>query len=305
MPAHKKLTPEKAHYLFELREQMNNGSLRELQKQTKNSAHSAVNRMCIIHWFISLIIVGLGMSITHDEDEDVRHCTSRAFSSSPCLNGDNSDDDEEPDFNIRGTYNDDTETPGLEEIIDEDDDEDDRNNINGYPPSPQVGQKHSHCDSDIDQLESGKFCKAIKVKDSRGKPKANDWEPKVQDILAKAILSYETKLATLGFFPDHMQEVTWAKVAWLDGCRECNVKIHHNTELIKLVWICVLTLSCTNNLSSNSSQVEEHIFVVSSRPKLVPSLRLRSVLRSLAMMLSKRTARKLRGSRKASVLYIV
>ncbi|KIM91541.1 hypothetical protein PILCRDRAFT_24857, partial [Piloderma croceum F 1598] len=70
---------------------------------------------------------------------------------------------------------------------------------------------------------------------SKGKPKADDWEQEVQDVLAEAILSYETKLATLGFFPDHMQEVTWAKAAWLDGCRECEVKIHHNTELIKIL----------------------------------------------------------------------
>jgi hypothetical protein len=81
-----------------------------------------------------------------------------------------------------------------------------------------VGQKRSHRDSDINELESSKFRRAIKVKNSRGKPKADDWEPEVQDVLAEAILSYEIRLATLGFFPDHMQEVTWAKAAWLDGC---------------------------------------------------------------------------------------
>jgi hypothetical protein len=227
---------------------------------------------------------------------------------SPTLNGDNSDDNGEPDFNIGGTYSDNAEPPALEEIAEEDNKDEDEDRIDiagGCSPSPQVGQKYSHRDLDIDQLESGKFCKAIKVKNSQGKPKADDWQPKGQDVLAEAILSYETRLATLGFFPDHMQEVTWVKAAWLDGFRECNVKIHHNMELIKLVWICVLTLLCTNNLSSNNSQVKEHIFAVSSRPKLMHSLRLPVVLRSLVMMLLKRTIRKLRGSRKASVSYIV
>ena len=46
----------------------------------------------------------------------------------------------------------------------------------------------------------------------------DDWEPKVQDVLAEAIQSYEMKLGIQGFFPDHMEEVTWAKAAWLDGC---------------------------------------------------------------------------------------
>ena len=62
------------------------------------------------------------------------------------------------------------------------------------------------------------FHKAIKVKNSEGKPKADDWEPEVQDVLAEAILLYQTRLATLCLFPNHMQEVTWAKVAWLDAC---------------------------------------------------------------------------------------
>jgi hypothetical protein len=221
MPAPKKLTPETAHYLLELREKVNNGSLHELQKQI-NGTQSVANPRA-------------------------RHGSS--YSPSPNSDGDDSGDNgdnDDPDFNIEGTYHDNNEMLPQEEIED-DDNEDDNINIDWHPTSPQAGQKRSRHDSDVNQLESSKYRKAIKVKNSRGKPKADDWESEVQDVLAEAILSYETRLATLGFFPDHMQEVTWAKAAWLDGCRECGVKIHHNTELIKIVWIHDLPRCGANN----------------------------------------------------------
>ena len=55
------------------------------------------------------------------------------------------------------------------------------------------------------------------MKKSKGKPKADDWELDVQEILTKAILFYEIRLVMDGLFPDHMEEVKWAKIAWLDG----------------------------------------------------------------------------------------
>ena len=99
--------------------------------------------------------------------------------------------------------------------------------------SPQAGQKHPHCDSDPEQPNIDEFWKAIKVKKSKGKPKADDWESDVQEILTKAILFYEIRLAMDGLFPDHMEEVGWAKIAWLDGCSDHDLKIRHNSELIK------------------------------------------------------------------------
>ena len=126
----------------------------------------------------------------------------------------------------------------------------DVDNDNGRPDSPQTGKKRPRRDSDPAQLNTNKFRKAIKVKNSKGKPKADDWESDVQEILTKAILFYEIKLATQGLFPDHIEEVTWAKVAWLDGCRDCDLKIHHNSELIKIVkaFFLLLILSFTNQV---------------------------------------------------------
>ena len=104
---------------------------------------------------------------------------------------------------------------------------------NEHPVSPQAGQKHPRRDYVHPNFNG--YRKAIKVKNSKGRPKADDWEPDVQEILAKAILFYELRLATEGLFPDHMQEVAWSKVAWLDGCTDCGLKIHHNSEIIKIV----------------------------------------------------------------------
>jgi hypothetical protein len=134
---------------------------------------------------------------------------------------------------------------------------------NGRPRSPQAGQKRPRRDSDLTQPDINEFRDAIKVKNSKGKPKADDWETDVQEILAKAILSYETRLATQGLFPDHMEEVTWAKVAWLDGCHDCGLKIHHNSELIKIVSLSLYHYPILIEYVRVSSRVVELIFVVS------------------------------------------
>ena len=106
---------------------------------------------------------------------------------------------------------------------------------NGRPNSPQAGQKRPRRDSDPEQPNIDEYRKAIKVKKSKGKPKADDWELDVREILTKAILFYEIRLAMDGLFPDHMEEVKWAKIAWLDGCSDRDLKIRHNSELIKIV----------------------------------------------------------------------
>ena len=99
------------------------------------------------------------------------------------------------------------------------------------------------------------------MKKSKGKPKADDWESDVQEILTKAILFYEIRLAMDIHFPDHMEEVGWAKIAWLDGCSDCDLKICHNSELIKIVSFFKIFYRLLIKLVR--SQVEEHIFAVS------------------------------------------
>ena len=221
-------------------------------------------RVSVHKHFVS-IIVGLGTNTTRDKDKNFERS---ACHTSPYIQDDDDDDKPEGDFGY-GTPNEDTDRaynynnmsddmgPGLKDIEDDADlgleDVEDNADLglegddDGRPDSPQAGQKRPCRDSDP-QPNISKYRKAIKVKNSKGKPKADDWEQEVQDILAEAILRYETRLAMLGFFPNHMQEVMGAKAAWLDGCRECGVKIHHNMELIKIVWLSFISPSNTNQV---------------------------------------------------------
>ena len=225
-PVPRKLSAEKAHYLLQLHDQMSNGSLRKLSQEVSDRRS---NGMCISVWMLSFSCCWLWY---YHQGEGIQPCVRP----SSTFNGDyDIKAQSDCDYLIENSNG----MPKLEDIKEDGDDE-------GCPTSPQAGQQHTHHDSITDHLESGKYHKAIKVKNSWGKPKADDWEPEVQDVLAEAIQSYETKLATQGFFPDHMEEVTWAKAAWLNGCRECNVKIHHNTELIKIVWFCFLAICGAN-----------------------------------------------------------
>ena len=231
------MTTEKARYLLQCHKQINSGRLRELSQEVSNRCFDG---LCILLWF-SLLVTDFDTTATHDDGEGIQPL-SRTHRSSSTFNGDDDDNNIEPQSNgynylIENTH----DMPGPMDFEDNVDDankgegEDHDMDNEGRPTSPQAGQKRTCHYSDTDQLEAGKYRKAIKAKDSRGKPKVDDWEPEVQDVLAEAIQFYEIKLATQGFFPNHMEEVTWAKAAWLDGCRECNVKIHHNAKLIKIV----------------------------------------------------------------------
>jgi hypothetical protein len=210
-----------------------------------------------------LIIVGLGTSnVTHDssDESDDDGGSENNGVGTPLADEDDGRaygwDNNNGDVNRGGNDIDDDAGRDFDPMDTEDD--------NGRPNSPQAGQKRPRCDSDPAQPEPdiNEFRKAIKEKNSRGKPKADDWELDVQEILAKAIVSYETRLATQGLFPDHMEEVTWAKMAWLDGCRDCGLKIHHNSELIKIVSF-ILYQYLILMKHAVSLRIVERIFAVS------------------------------------------
>ena len=154
-----------------------------------------------------------------DDDNDIIYHTR---SSTPI---EQQDEYEETSHDNDDYYNDNGDDN--EEEFGEDD-------IRGRSQSPQVGQKRPRSPMII---PDGTTRKAIKVKEGKGKPKADDWEPAVQDVIPEAILLYENKLVSETPYPDHMQEMVWAKAAWQDGCRECEVKIHHNSKLLKIVCV--------------------------------------------------------------------
>jgi hypothetical protein len=97
-------------------------------------------------------------------------------------------------YNNGGNYNNDDNCDDNEEEGFVDDN-------HGHSWSPQVGQKHLLART---ITPDGTTRKPIKVQKGKGKPKAKDWEPAVQDIIPEAILSYKNKLVSETPNLDHM-----------------------------------------------------------------------------------------------------
>jgi hypothetical protein len=158
-----------------------------------------------------------------DDDNDIVYCAHRI------LTPIEPQEENEEMYDNGDFYNNDASNNEQEEF--------DEDNNHGHSQSPQVGQKRTWspmCTPD------GMTCKAIKVQEGKGKLKAEDWELTVQDIIPEAILLYENKLVLETPYPDHMQEMVWAKATWQNGCHECGVKIHHNGKLLKIACSCYI-----------------------------------------------------------------
>jgi hypothetical protein len=92
------------------------------------------------------------------------------------------DNDDEPEGGLEYSFQNNDMEIGYDNDhnneIEMDYDNGDNNNVDideeGRPVSPQAGQKCSRRDSDLNPADIGEYCKAIKVKNSQGKPKADD-----------------------------------------------------------------------------------------------------------------------------------
>jgi hypothetical protein len=119
-------------------------------------------------------------------------------------------------------------------------DEDDvHNNDLGESPTrefvrPVTHHKRPRSDS-LDSNNDGKYEKARKVVRSSGRPKASDYAQEVQDVLNTGITYYKVDLLRFDPYPDRVDELAWAKASWSTANTDCDVKIAHNTELIKMV----------------------------------------------------------------------
>lgn len=140
-------------------------------------------------------------------------------------------------------YDDDTIAPLIISTNDADgaDGEDDSSRDSEDEETPPPLPPHP----DQNQLEYNEFRKAIKVSNGGRGLRAEDWEMPVQDVLRNSYLRYENRLMMVNPYPDPMQEIVWAKASWVEACGDCGLKIHYNTELIKLVCSeCLFNLQC-------------------------------------------------------------
>ncbi|OBZ72971.1 hypothetical protein A0H81_07163 [Grifola frondosa] len=77
--------------------------------------------------------------------------------------------------------------------------------------------------------------KARKIQASIGKPKAADYEPAAQEVLAAAIKIFVGYLSTNHPYPDKMQELTFAKQAWTEACETTDIQLEVNSELTRMI----------------------------------------------------------------------
>jgi hypothetical protein len=119
---------------------------------------------------------------------------------------------------------------------DRDDDEPDRHyedNIYDREESlaPPIGQKRPHSNL----VEAREYVKARKIAKSTSRPKASDYAQEVQDVLNTAIAHYKADLLRLDPFPERGLELKWSKANWFTANAVCDLKIAHNSDLVKMV----------------------------------------------------------------------
>jgi hypothetical protein len=102
------------------------------------------------------------------------------------------------------------------------------------------GKKRARSNSDTDNDST--FKRARKLVKSKGRPKAGDYADDVQDVLDNAITHFKVDLLRFGPYPDRTHELAWAKFGWAAANKACSLKIAHNSELIKMVSLLLMTV---------------------------------------------------------------
>ncbi|KAJ6508169.1 hypothetical protein C8R45DRAFT_436900 [Mycena sanguinolenta] len=71
--------------------------------------------------------------------------------------------------------------------------------------------------------------------DSKGKPKAADYEAVVQALLLRAMQEYAARIVAIYAFPDIGLQATWAKECFKTACQATNEHFKINARMIKLI----------------------------------------------------------------------
>ncbi|KAG1755303.1 hypothetical protein EDD22DRAFT_957396 [Suillus occidentalis] len=83
-----------------------------------------------------------------------------------------------------------------------------------------------------------------KVRKSKGRIAARDYEVAVQQLIKFAIADFRVHLASQYAYPDRMMQVSWAKEAWSNACTSHEIEIGFNGEIIQMIT------RCTSHLTS-------------------------------------------------------
>ena len=152
------------------------------------------------------------------------------------------DDDYEPDGD---DYGDDYKP-------DEDDDKVDEHGVDrdACATPPPNGRKRARSNS-MNADNNNEYERARKVVKSKGRPKASDYMDDVQDVLNSAITHYKVDLLHFDPYLDCTHKLAWAKTSWGMFNKVCDLKIAHNSELVKMVS----SLKAWFGLRSYSTQI--------------------------------------------------
>jgi hypothetical protein len=203
------------------------------------------------------------------------------------------DNDYEPDMDNRLGRED-------NDVSGDDDDDDDDSRV--APPSN--GRKRAHSNSfDTDNDSDNMLTRARKLVKSKGRPKASDYADDVRDVLDNAIMHFKVDLLRVNPYPDHTHELEWAKVGWAAANMMCDLKIAHNSELIKMVSLITTRVRLCLYFTSRSHAVDP-ICVAKSRQRsnrLLPACTASRFPQVKPFVLG--TANSLKNSRKGTRFY--
>lgn len=87
-----------------------------------------------------------------------------------------------------------------------------------------------------------------KVRKSKGRIAARDYEVAVQQLIKFAIADFRVHLASQYAYPDRMMQVSWAKEAWSNACMSHEIEIGFNGEIIQMVRNLSLLFQLSNIL---------------------------------------------------------
>jgi hypothetical protein len=106
-----------------------------------------------------------------------------------------------------------------------------------------------------------------KIQTSKGRVAAKDYEVAVQEILKIAIGLFRSRLTAENAYPDRISQVSWAKEAWVEACKECEAQINFNNEVIQLARSLVVLISWMTQLLWPRFQITNRTWHLTSELK--------------------------------------
>ncbi|KAF9237172.1 hypothetical protein BU15DRAFT_33072, partial [Melanogaster broomeanus] len=114
---------------------------------------------------------------------------------------------------------------------------------------------------------------------SKGCVAAKDYEVAIQEILKIAVGLFHSRLTAENAYPDRITQVSWAKEAWAEACKECKAQINFNNEVIQLITNRMWHL--TSELKSKIRPLVEVMYGFESSAKTAIKARNRKLVEDL------------------------